>query len=49
VLAGSGVNAADAEGAGIYIPESNDPHETPFYHRPDVMVRDIIPIEDAAY
>jgi hypothetical protein len=27
----------------------NDPHETPFHARPDVMVGDIIPFEDAAY
>ena len=29
---------AFAEDLGIYIPEMNDPHETPFHDRPDVMV-----------
>jgi hypothetical protein len=40
---------AFAEDLGISIPEMNDPHETPFHARPDVMVGDIIPFEDAAY
>ena len=39
---------AFAEDLGIYIPEMNDPHETPFHARPDVMVGDIIPFEAAA-
>jgi hypothetical protein len=39
---------AFAEDVGIYSPEMNDPHETPFHDRPDVMVGDIIPLEDAA-
>jgi len=38
-----------AEDLGIYIPEINDPHKTLFHDRPDVMVGDIIPFEDAAY
>lgn len=40
---------AFAEDLGIYIPEINDPHETPFYHRPDVMVGAITPIDEATY
>ncbi len=41
---------AFAEDFGISIPEMNDPHETPFHARPDVLVGgDIIPVEDAAY
>jgi hypothetical protein len=40
---------AFAEDLGISIPEMNDPHPTPFHDRPDVMVGDIIPFEDAAY
>jgi hypothetical protein len=40
---------AFAEDLGISIPEMNDPHQTPFHDRPDVMVGDIIPFEDAAY
>jgi hypothetical protein len=39
---------AFAEDLGIYIPEMNDPHETPFHDRPDVMVGDISSFEDAA-
>jgi hypothetical protein len=39
---------AFAEDLGIYLPERNDPHETPFHDRPDVMMGDIIPFEAAA-
>jgi hypothetical protein len=39
---------AFAEDIGISIPERNDPHETPFHDRPDVIVGDIIPFEAAA-
>ena len=39
---------AFAEDLGIYIPEMNDPHETPFHDRPDVMMGDIIPCEAGA-
>jgi hypothetical protein len=38
-----------AEELGIYIPEINDPHETLFYHRPDVIVGAITAIDDATY
>jgi hypothetical protein len=38
-----------AEELGIYIPEINDPHETPFYHRPDVNVGAVTVIDDATY
>jgi len=40
---------AFAENFGIYIPEINDPHETPFYDRPDIMVGAITAIDPAAY
>jgi hypothetical protein len=40
---------AFTEGIGIYIPELNDPHETPFYDRPDIIVGEITTIEPAAY
>jgi hypothetical protein len=40
---------AFAEGIGIYIPELNDPHETPFYDRPDIIVGAITAMEPAAY
>jgi hypothetical protein len=39
---------AFVEDFGISIPEMHDPHGTPFHARPDVMVGDIIPCEDAA-
>jgi hypothetical protein len=39
---------AFAEDLGIYLPERNDPHETPCHDRPDVMMGDIIPFEAAA-
>jgi hypothetical protein len=39
---------AFAEDVGSYLPERNDPHETPCYERPDVMMGDIIPFEAAA-
>jgi hypothetical protein len=38
-----------AENFGIYIPEINDPHETPFYDRPDIIVGEITAMEPAAY
>ena len=37
------------EDVGIYIPEINDPHETPFYDRPDIIVGEITAMEPAAY
>jgi hypothetical protein len=37
------------EDVGIYIPEINDPHETPFYDRPDVIVGEITAIDNSAY
>jgi hypothetical protein len=40
---------AEGEGLGIYIPEINDPHETPIYYRPDVIVGDITAVENSAY
>ena len=40
---------AFAEDLGIYIPEINDPHATPFYHRPDVIVGEITAIDNSAY
>jgi hypothetical protein len=40
---------AFAEGVGIYIPEINDPRETPFYHQPDVIVGEVTAIDPAAY
>jgi hypothetical protein len=40
---------AFAEDFGIYIPEINDPHETPFYDRPDVIVGEITAIEPSTY
>jgi hypothetical protein len=41
--------SAFAEDLGIYIPEINDPHATPFYHRPDVIVGEITAIDNSAY
>ena len=40
---------AFAEDFGIDIPDINDPHETPFYHRPDTMVGEITAIEPSTY
>jgi hypothetical protein len=40
---------AFAEDFGIYIPEINDPHETPFYHRPDCIVGEITALDSSAY
>jgi hypothetical protein len=40
---------AFTEDVGIYIPEINDPQETPFYDRPDIMVGEITAIDPAAY
>jgi hypothetical protein len=40
---------AFAEDVGIYIPEINDPQETPFYGRPDSIVGKITAIEPSAY
>jgi hypothetical protein len=31
------------------VPEINDPHETPFYDRPDSIVGEITAIDPAAY
>jgi hypothetical protein len=39
---------AFAEDVGSYLPEMNDPHETPFHERPDVLMGDIILFEAAA-
>jgi hypothetical protein len=47
-LAAHGMDAF-AEDFGIYIPEINDPHETPFYHRPDVIVGEITAVEPSTY
>jgi hypothetical protein len=47
-LAAEGMQAF-AEDFGIYIPEINDPHETPFYHRPDILVGAITALESSAY
>jgi hypothetical protein len=41
--------SAFVEDLGIYIPEINDPHATPFYHRPDVIVGEITAIDNSAY
>jgi hypothetical protein len=38
-----------AEDVGLYIPEINDPHETPFYDRPDIIVGAITALDLAAY
>ena len=40
---------AFAEDLGFFIPEINDPHETAFYHRPDVIVGAISAIDEATY
>ena len=40
---------AFAEDFGIYIPEINEPYETPFYHRPDSIVGEITAIEPSTY
>jgi hypothetical protein len=40
---------AFAEAAGIYIPEINDPQETPFYDRPEIIVGEITAIDSSAY
>jgi hypothetical protein len=40
---------AFAEDFGIFIPEINDPHERPFYDRPDIVVGEITAIEPSAY
>jgi hypothetical protein len=40
---------AFAEDFGIYIPEINDPHETPFYDRPEIVVGEITAIEPSTY
>jgi hypothetical protein len=47
-LAAHGMHAF-AEDCGIYIPEINDPHETPFYDRPEIGVGEITAIEPSAY
>jgi len=38
---------AFTEDVGIDIPEINDPHETPFYDRPDMIVGEITAIEQS--
>ncbi len=38
-----------AEDVGLYIPEINDPRETPFYQRPDILVGEITALDLAAY
>jgi hypothetical protein len=48
VLARASMRALTEDG-GIYIPEINDPHETPFYDRPDIIVGEITAIEPATY
>jgi hypothetical protein len=40
---------AFAEDFGIYIPEINDPDETLFYDRPEIIVGEITAIEPSAY
>jgi hypothetical protein len=40
---------AFAEDVGLYIPEINDPQETPFYDRPDITVGAITALDPAAY
>ncbi len=40
---------AFAEDVGLYIPELNDPQETPFYQRPDVLVGAITALDLSAY
>jgi hypothetical protein len=40
---------AFAEDFGIYIPEINDPQETPFYDRPDSIVGAITALEASTY
>ena len=40
---------AFAEDFGIYIPEINDPHEMPFYHRPDIVVGEVTTLDFSAY
>ena len=47
-LAAHGMGAF-GEDFGIYIPEINDRHETPFYHQPDVIVGEITAIDNSAY
>jgi hypothetical protein len=40
---------AFAEDVGLYIPEINDPQETPFYDRPGILVGEITALDPAAY
>ncbi len=40
---------AFAEDVGLYIPEINDPQETPFDDRPDILVGAITALDPAAY
>jgi hypothetical protein len=47
-LTTQGMRALTEDG-GIYIPEINDPHETPFYDRPDSIVGEITAIDPSAY
>ena len=48
LLTAEGLRAL-AEDVGIYIPEINDPRETPFYHWPDILVGVITALEGSAY
>ena len=48
LLTAEGLRAL-AEDVGIYIPEINDPRETPFYHWPDILVGAITVLESSAY
>jgi hypothetical protein len=40
---------AFTEDFGIYIPEINNPQETPFYHRPDSIVGETTAIDPSTY
>jgi hypothetical protein len=37
------------EDVGIYIPEISDPHATPFYDRPNIIVGEITAIDQSTY
>jgi hypothetical protein len=47
-LTAQGLHAL-VEAAGIYIPEINDPQNTPFYDRPETIVGEITAIDPSAY
>jgi hypothetical protein len=38
-----------AEDVGIYIPEISDPHATPFYDRPNIIVGEITTLDQSTY